>query len=106
MTGRTRISSREIRNSEIKKDDVNITESGQALITQILAGVGISLDWSGVDEGTGVVTISATENLSFSYRLVDELIPILLQQQMTVSGEISIEGTGELCVEGELVVTK
>lgn len=102
--GPTRISSREIRNAEVTKDDINITDTNKALIQQVLAGVGISLDWTGVDEGTGVVTISATENLSFSYRIINALIEILNEQQMAVSGEMLVDTDGELSIEGELVI--
>ena len=102
---RTRISTREIGNGEVKKEDLNITLPNQAVIQQILAGVGISLDFTGVDEGTGIVTISATENLSFSYIIVKELIQIMKEQQMYISGETCIEGPdGELDIEGELVI--
>lgn len=102
--GPTRISSREIRNAEVTKDDINITDTNKALIQQVLAGVGISLDWTGVDEGTGIVTISATENLSFSYRIINALIEILHEQQMAVSGEMLVDTDGELSIEGELVI--
>jgi hypothetical protein len=100
----TRVGSKQIKDGGVLREDINISMPGQALITQLLAGVGINIVSTGIDEGTGVVTISATENLSFSYRIVDQYIPVAPTQQMTVHGEIEIKSGGELDVSGEIVI--
>lgn len=50
----------QIKDGAIQRHNVNTTKSGQALPTKIVAGSGISLGSTGVDAGTGDVTISAT----------------------------------------------
>lgn len=48
-----------ILSSTIIRPLINITTAGSALITKVIAGPGISLSSTGVDSGTGDVTISA-----------------------------------------------
>jgi hypothetical protein len=55
---RTQISGRLIEDSSVGRPDINTTISGQALITKLLVGSGINISYSGVDPGTGDVTIS------------------------------------------------
>jgi len=58
----TRMTGREILDGSIKKQDLNITDAGGAVATQIIGGDNIDLDWTGppTDEGTGVVTVNVT----------------------------------------------
>jgi hypothetical protein len=55
---RTQISGRLIEDYSVGRPDINTTISGQALITKLLVGSGINISHSGVDPGTGDVTIS------------------------------------------------
>lgn len=69
---RTQISGRLIEDSSVGRPDVNVTTSGQALITKLIVGSGLDSSQTGVDPGTGDVTISLnTSNLvtSFNSRL-------------------------------------
>lgn len=56
--GRTQLSTREI--GSVQRNDFDITTSGQAVITKIVAGTNVSLSSTGVDAGTGDVTINVT----------------------------------------------
>jgi len=56
--GRTLLTTREI--GSVQRNDFDTTTSGQAVTTRIIAGTGISLSSTGVDTGTGDVTITAT----------------------------------------------
>ena len=57
---RTEIKSSTIANFEVKREDINTSESGSAVITKIIAGSGITITNStGADQGTGDVTISS-----------------------------------------------
>lgn len=56
--GRTLLTSREI--GEVRREDFNVTTSGQAVTTKIIAGTNISLSSTGADAGTGDVTINAS----------------------------------------------
>jgi len=57
---KTRIGAREVLDSDIGRSDLNISTSGEALIRKVLPGSGINIAWTGVDPGTGDVTITAT----------------------------------------------
>lgn len=54
---RTLLTSREIGN--VQRNDLDITTTGEAIIRKVVAGTGISLSSTGVDAGTGDVTINA-----------------------------------------------
>jgi hypothetical protein len=47
----------QVRDGEIKRNDLNTTEAGFAVVRRILAGQGITLTWTGADSGTGDVTV-------------------------------------------------
>lgn len=55
---RTQITGRLIEDSSVGRPDINTTISGQALITKLIVGSGLSSSQTGVDPGTGDVTIS------------------------------------------------
>jgi len=55
-----KLKSEQIKDGEVKRDDINVDETGQAVITKIIAGTGVTITSTGVDAGTGDVTIQAT----------------------------------------------
>jgi hypothetical protein len=57
---KTEIKSSQIKDAEVKRDDLNITTTGQAVVRKIIAGTNVSISSTGVDAGTGDVTINAT----------------------------------------------
>lgn len=58
---RTQIRGVRILDGSIQRDDLNVDVAGQAVIRRLIAGSNITIDSStGVDSGTGDVTISAT----------------------------------------------
>jgi hypothetical protein len=56
----TGLRGRQIRDGDVLRADLNTSTSGSAVITKIIAGTNISISSTGVDAGTGDVTISAT----------------------------------------------
>jgi hypothetical protein len=54
---KTQLSSEEIGN--VQRNDFDITTSGQAVITKVIAGSGVTISSTGVDAGTGDVTVNA-----------------------------------------------
>lgn len=58
----TRKTGRDIRDDSIGRQDLNETIKGMAVIKKLVAGPGVFLDSTGVDEGTGDVTISFNPN--------------------------------------------
>ena len=60
----TSVRSGQIEDGEVKRDDLNTAESGQAVTRKLIGGVGISLSSTGADSGTGDVTVTATGDAS------------------------------------------
>lgn len=56
----TDIKGDQIRDGEVGRAELDILTSGQAVIRKIIAGANVTIGWTGVDEGTGDVTINAT----------------------------------------------
>ena len=56
----TGLRGRQILDGDVVRADLNITTEGSAVIRRIIAGTNISITSTGVDSGTGDVTISAT----------------------------------------------
>ena len=54
---RTQISGAQVLDGSIERHDHNTTIAGQAVITRLLAGTGMVLTNTGVDSGTGDVTV-------------------------------------------------
>lgn len=64
---KTQITGSQVLDRSITIDDIDTTSAGKALVTRILAGNGISLQSTGADTGTGVVTVSSGSDIRFSY---------------------------------------
>jgi hypothetical protein len=56
----TQLTGSQIKDETITRDDLNVSTAGKAVIRKVIAGSGISLLFTGVDSGTGDVTINAT----------------------------------------------
>lgn len=56
----TNVRGRQLKDDDVLRQDLNTTVSGSAVIRKIIAGTNISLSSTGVDAGTGDVTISTT----------------------------------------------
>lgn len=54
----TKLNSAQVAPNTVQRTDLNTTVPGQAVITRIIAGTGVTLTQTGTDTGTGVVTIS------------------------------------------------
>jgi hypothetical protein len=54
---RTQISGIQVLDGSINRQDLNTTVAGQSVITKVLAGTGMVLTSTGVDSGTGDVTV-------------------------------------------------
>lgn len=58
--GRTKLTTNEI--GSVQRNDFDVTTTGEAVITKVIAGTGISLSSTGVDAGTGDVTINVASS--------------------------------------------
>jgi hypothetical protein len=52
----------QVRDGEIKRGDLNVSEAGAAVIRRILPGSGVSLTSTGADSGTGDVTVAVVDS--------------------------------------------
>lgn len=58
--GATQLTTRQLGGNAVNKDDIDTTTTTKALITKVIAGTNITISSTGVDTGTGDVTINAT----------------------------------------------
>jgi hypothetical protein len=64
---RTKISGKQIHDNTLQKNNFDITTANSAVITNVIPGTNISITYTGVDQGTGAVTINL--NLTSSSQL-------------------------------------
>jgi hypothetical protein len=57
---RTQLRGVQIGDGSVQRADLDVVNPGQAVITKIVQGSGITLSYTGADPGTGDVTINAT----------------------------------------------
>jgi hypothetical protein len=53
----TQTRGRQIKDDDVGREDINVTTSGRALVTKVLAGTNIGISYTGADVGTGDVTV-------------------------------------------------
>lgn len=56
--GRTFLTGGQVKDGSVQKVDLDTTTTGQAVITKVIAGTSISISSTGVDAGTGDVTVN------------------------------------------------
>lgn len=59
---RTEVRSSQIKDQGVTRDDLNTTTAGKAVVTKVIAGSGVSISSTGVDTGTGDVTVNSSPN--------------------------------------------
>ena len=55
---RTELTGDQILDGTVGRDDLDVTTLGQSAITKVVAGTGVTLSWTGADQGTGDVTVN------------------------------------------------
>ena len=60
----TTIRGRQVLDGSIQRVDLDTTTTGQAVTTKIVQGTNVTISSSGIDPGTGDVTISATSAIA------------------------------------------
>lgn len=64
---RTQLTGEQVNDGSIQRVDLDATTAGNAVIKKVLAGTNITLTSTGVDAGTGDVTINATAFYDISF---------------------------------------
>lgn len=54
------ITTDDVKDGSIRREDLDTTTPGQAVVSSIIPGLGISISSTGIDSGTGDVTINST----------------------------------------------
>lgn len=57
---RTQQTGQQIADGSVQRSDLDVSTAGEAVTRKIIAGTGISITSTGVDAGTGDVTINTT----------------------------------------------
>lgn len=63
--GQTLLRSEEI--GSVQRNDIDVSTTGQAVITKVIAGANATLSSTGVDAGTGDVTVNPTVGKGFVF---------------------------------------
>lgn len=58
--GKTRPGGKQIQDGSVGRPDINTVDAGESLITRVIAGTNVTITSTGVDSGTGDVTINAS----------------------------------------------
>jgi hypothetical protein len=61
---KTQVRSLQIENEGVRREDLNVSTSGQAVVRKIVQGSGVTISSTGVDSGTGDVTVNATGGIT------------------------------------------
>lgn len=91
---RTRIRSKDILDGGVKREDINTTISGRAIITKLIAGHGIGLTSTGVDSGTGDVTVTLSQGTTNTIPQFGAHLGLVDSIITQVSGKIGINHSG------------
>ncbi len=63
------IRSEQIRDGEVKRSDLNVSETGNAVIAKVIAGNDLGVSSTGVDAGTGDVTLSLEAKIGIPFHI-------------------------------------
>lgn len=91
------IDTTKILNSSIKREDIDTTTAGNAIVTKLLAGTNISLTSTGIDSGTGDVTINVNAiPAAVDYQLEGSAVAQRAKFNITDSSEINFTLTDDV----------
>lgn len=105
---KTSVKSEQIKDGGVKRSDVNITQTGEALIRRLIAGTNISLSSTGVDTGTGDVTVSVSSTPNFtslsigSNTVIDSSRNVNNIGTVIATGNITSVGTNNLFISNSV----
>lgn len=99
--GRTQIIGDQIKDGTISREDLNTQTSGKAVITKVLPGQGLSSQCTGIDEGTGDVTLSfdSTSSITWNVSIAETDINASINDHIFIDGTSVINITLPLSSE-------
>lgn len=81
----------QIKNATIQRQDLDTVTTAQAVITKVVAGTGITLSSTGVDPGTGDVTVNAAAS---PVALTTVEVSLVTAPDARCGGRFDIAGAG------------
>jgi hypothetical protein len=100
---RTQITGSLIENSSVLRSDINTTISGEALITKVLVNSPLTISSTGVDSGTGDVTLGlSTSNLVTSFNTRTGAVTLLGSDVTTALGFTPASGNQTITLSGDV----
>lgn len=100
---RTQITGSLIENSSVLRSDINTTVSGEALITKVLVNSPLTISSTGVDSGTGDVTLGlSTSNLVTSFNTRTGAVTLLGSDVTTALGFTPASGNQTITLSGDV----
>lgn len=93
---KTQITGSQVLDRSIQLNDIDTTSPGQALITKVVAGLGVSIECTGCDPGTGIVTISsdATGSAAYVYDALQQHIDDTSNPHLTTYTQVGADPAG------------
>ena len=82
---RTEVKSHQIKDGQVKRPDLNTTETGEAVVRKVVAGTNVTLSSTGVDSGTGDVTV----NVDLSSITVSSADKLTTARTISATGDAS-----------------
>lgn len=100
---RTQITGSLIENSSVLRSDINTTISGEALITKVLVNSPLTISSTGVNSGTGDVTLGlSTSNLVTSFNTRTGAVTLLGSDVTTALGFTPASGNQTITLSGDV----
>jgi hypothetical protein len=100
---RTQITGSLIENSSVLRSDINTTISGEALITKVLVNSPLTMSSTGVNPGTGDVTLGLnTNNLVTSFNTRTGVVTLLGSDVTTALGFTPVSGNQTITLSGDV----
>lgn len=100
---RTQITGSLIENSSVLRSDINTTISGEALITKVLVNTPLTISSTGVNSGTGDVTLGlSTSNLVTSFNTRTGAVTLLGSDVTTALGFTPASGNQTITLSGDV----
>lgn len=100
---RTQITGSLIENSSVLRSDINTTISGEALITKVLVNSPLTISSTGINSGTGDVTLGlSTSNLVTSFNTRTGAVTLLGSDVTTALGFTPASGNQTITLSGDV----
>ena len=100
---RTELSGKQVKDGSVQRVDMDVSTSGQAVTTKIVAGDNISLSSTGVDAGTGDVTVSLGGTVAADITALQSADTTL---QANIDAEATARASADTALDGRMTTAE